>query len=288
MTSLRGITVTEVVLPNGLWLDDQCQRLAGLRPLNGYDEANLLALRGSVSPARWSSELLTRCVTHIGTLHPVTMDAVQALTVGDREALLLHLRRLTFGEILTCILHCPECGEKLSIDLRISQLLLPPSPSPAFWFKARLPQSNVQVTFRLPTGADLEAIADIALDTQSAAVDLLIEACLHNISDGDMQVESLPESSIGDFAALIAERDPQAELMLNSDCPECEHHFAVLLDLGNYFAEEIDHRLPYLYREVHLMAWHYHWSESDILHMTRPHRQIYLDLLDETLREASL
>ncbi len=57
---------------------------------------------------------------------------------------------------------------------------------------------------------------------------------------------------------------------------------------GSYFAEEIDHRLPYLYREVHLMAWYYHWSESDILNMSRLHRRIYLDLLDETLREAVL
>jgi hypothetical protein len=66
------------------------------------------------------------------------------------------------------------------------------------------------------------------------------------------------------------------------------HRFDVLLDVGTYFAEEINHRLPYLYREVHLMAWHYHWSEAEILSMTRSHRKIYLDLLDETLREATL
>ncbi|QQO57347.1 MAG: hypothetical protein N838_32360 [Thiohalocapsa sp. PB-PSB1] len=288
MTSYRDIAAVEVNLPNGLWLDDQCQQVAGLNPLSGYDEAHLLALQGRVSPARWTSELLARCVTHIGTLQPVSLEAVQSLSVGDREALLLHVRRLAFGEALSCILDCPACGKKLNIDVQISQLLLPQTQNPAYWYRARLPQSNAQATFRLPTGADQEAIADLAAQDPSAAVDMLMNACLHSLTDGDMPLEIWPEDVVGDLAKLIAEHDPQAELILNTACPECGHRFDVLLDVGTYFAEEINHRLPYLYREVHLMAWHYHWSEAEILSMTRSHRKIYLDLLDETLREATL
>jgi hypothetical protein len=288
MDDSRDIAAIEVVLPNGLWLDELCQRAAGLRPLSGHDEAHLLAIRRHVSPARWTSELLSRCVTHIGDIRPVDLAAVRSLTVGDREALLLHLRRLTFGETLSCVLQCSACGEKLSIDLQIGQLLMPPTQDPAFWHRVRLPQSNVQVTFRLPTGADQEAIADIAAHDPSAATDTLMNACLHSITDGDVPLETLPEGAAGDLAEVIAEHDPQAELTLDSTCSECGHGLEILLDVGTYFAEELDHRLPYLYREVHLMAWHYHWSEDEILKMTRPHRQIYLDLLDETLREASL
>lgn len=287
MPNYRDIAAVEVILPNGLWLDDQCQQVAGLRPLSGYYEAHLLALRGRVSPARWTSELLARCVTHIGTLRPADLSSVQSLTVGDREALLLHIRRLTFGETLLCILDCAACGEKLNIEIQINQLLLPQTQTPAYWYRARLPQSNLQATFRLPTGADQEAIADVAAHDPSAAADMLMKACLQTLTDGDGPLEPLPEGAVGQLAKLIAEYDPQAELMLNSNCAECGHRFEVLLDVGTYFADEINHRLPHLYREVHLMAWHYHWSETEILNMTRPHRQIYLDLLDETLREAT-
>ena len=287
MPRYRDITAVEVILPNGLWLDDQCQQVAGLRPLSGYDEAHLLTLQGRVSPVRWTSELLARCVTHIGTLRPVDLSCVQSLTVGDREALLLQIRRLTFGESLPLLLDCPACGEKLNIDMQIDQLLLPQTQSPAYWYRTRLPRSNLAATFRLPTGADQEAIADLAAHDPSAAADMLMKACLHTLTDEDGPLETLPEDAVGQLAAIIAEYDPQAELMLSSTCPACGHRFEVLLDVGTYFADEIDHRLPYLYREVHLMAWHYHWSEADILNMTRPHRQVYLDLLDETLREAT-
>jgi hypothetical protein len=34
-----------------------------------------------------------------------------------------------------------------------------------------------------------------------------------------------------------------------------------------------------LYEEVHVLAMHYHWSESEILALTRSKRQRYLALL---------
>jgi hypothetical protein len=40
-----------------------------------------------------------------------------------------------------------------------------------------------------------------------------------------------------------------------------------------------------IYREVHMLAFYYHWSESDILGMNQRKRGRYLELLDETLKE---
>ncbi|NCC31182.1 MAG: hypothetical protein EOM24_04055 [Chloroflexia bacterium] len=276
----------QVHLPNGLWIAETCLQEAGLRPLNGFDEAQLLALRDTVTSARWTSELLVRCLTHIGTLQPLTLAAVQALTVGDREALLLHTHRLNFGERLLCVLACPACTAKLMLDLQVRDLLLPPGDAPGYWYRAPLPDSDLLATFRLPTGADQEAVADLTTHDAAAAALVLLERCLHSLSRAGTPVEASPAEIAPDVAQLISERDPQAELMLNSSCVECGQQFAALLDMGQYVAEEINHRLPYLYREVHLLAWHYHWSEADILRMTRSHRQIYLDLLDEALREV--
>jgi hypothetical protein len=36
-----------------------------------------------------------------------------------------------------------------------------------------------------------------------------------------------------------------------------------------------------LFREVHALASHYHWSETDILTMTRRQRRRYLSLIAE-------
>ena len=37
-----------------------------------------------------------------------------------------------------------------------------------------------------------------------------------------------------------------------------------------------------IYREVHALALRYHWSEDEILELSRARRRLYLDLIDET------
>jgi len=278
--------VTHVTLPSGLWLEDRKLQDAGLHPLTGYDEAYLLSLQGTLRPARWTSEVLARCLTYIGDISPVPLNYVQALTVGDREALLLHLRRLTFGEKFSGLLNCPDCGVKLDFDLEVKQLLLPPYDSPGYWFRVPLAEKDLTIMFRLPTGADQEAIADLVAHDPSKALMLLVTRCVHRVSQGDVELDTVPDDLVPILGGLMSERDPQAELILNNQCPDCNHSFSVLLDMGQFFAEELNQRIGYLYREVHLLAWYYHWSESEIMRMTRQHRRIYLDLLDESLGEV--
>ena len=38
-----------------------------------------------------------------------------------------------------------------------------------------------------------------------------------------------------------------------------------------------------LYREVHYLAYHYHWSESEIMAMTRDKRHTYIDVLADEI-----
>jgi len=57
----------------------------------------------------------------------------------------------------------------------------------------------------------------------------------------------------------------------------------VVFDAASHFFQEIANRQPDLYREIHLLAFYYHWSESDILRLTPQKRQGYLDLLAEAL-----
>ena len=98
-----------VLLPGGFWSNGVRHQKVGLRPLTGSDEAFLLDTQSVLLPAERTTALLARCLTHLGELGPAAQQPtalVRALTVGDREALLLHLRRLTLGERLTCVLHC--------------------------------------------------------------------------------------------------------------------------------------------------------------------------------------
>lgn len=43
-----------------------------------------------------------------------------------------------------------------------------------------------------------------------------------------------------------------------------------------------------LYSEVHFLALHYHWSEKDILSMTRDRRKMYVELLKEEIEQYNM
>ena len=281
---------TTIKLPGGLWLDGACHREAGLRSLNGQDEVFLLERGESLLPARRTTALLARCLTHLGPLDRVATGTAAALTVGDREALLLHLRRLTLGERLRCVLACPEpdCGERMDLDLRVSDLLLPPYSHTQEWYETTITEngSNYSVRFRLPAGADQEAAATLAGSDPQAAADLLLRRCVEHAATEDGQpVEDLPVAVIDRLPTIMSRLDPQAELMLNATCPVCDHAFTSLFDAATYLFQELDGRARHLYREVHSLAFYYHWSEAEIMGMTARKRHLYLDLLAEALTE---
>lgn len=277
-----------VTLPGGYWLDGVCHRQAELRPLTSADEAFLLEMTDPLLPAQRTSALLNRCVTRLGSLESVTLDHVRSLTVGDREALLLHLRRLTFGNEVQCNLSCPgpDCGMKMDLALKISEFLLPPYSDTQerheVWVAAD--EVRYRVRFRVPTGADTEAAGLRAVTNPLGAVDTILAQCVENITTEDgCPVEKPPKAVAEALSETMSQCDPQAELMLHLSCPECGNSFSALLDAGSFLFQEISSRCQQLYREVHLLAYHYHWSEAEIMGMMPRKRQRYLSLLSEAL-----
>jgi hypothetical protein len=280
----------KVDLPTGLWADGVCSRTALLRPITGEDEAFLLEASASMFPSQWVTALLARCLVSPEDQDRVTEDTVRSLCIGDREALLLHLRRLTFGDRLQCILACPflECKEKMDLDLNVRNLLLQTYSQNGEWHNARLHDNGhlYDVRFRLPTGADQEAVSGLAQTDLNAASSMLLRRCIGSIArEDDSTVEVIPQSLETQLSSIMSEMDPQAELMLNMTCPACHRNFSVIFDTASYLSKEMASHMEHIYRDVHMLAFYYHWSESEIMGMTQRKRERYLDLLDETLKE---
>jgi hypothetical protein len=129
----------------------------------------------------------------------------------------------------------------------------------------------------MPCGADQEAVADMARHDAAGAAQALLHRCIEETTG------ETPEGALPIISGWMAELDPQAEIRLNLICPECGHEFVTLLDAGSYLFEESTMRSRELYREIHLLAFHYHWSEAEILGMAPLKRRRYLELLLEAL-----
>ena len=276
-----------VTLPRGFWVDDTCSREATLREINGADQVFLLEECRGMLPAQWASEMLARCVINVGNDHRVTRDKIRSLTVGDRDALLLHLRRLSFGDRLQCMLVCPapECGEQLDVELRVEDLLVGVADTPQSQHEFELGEdAGCVVRFRLPTGWDQEAAARVVVSDERAAANSLLLACIQLVNSPECPTQAELTENLG---AQIAERmqqlDPQAEITLNVTCAICGHTFAALFDAASYLFKELETDIRTLYREIHLLAYHYHWSLAEILGLGSGIRRRFLRMINDEL-----
>lgn len=262
-------------LPGGLVLEDG-RRLsqAELRPLSGREEEWLA--RHPWSPSTVAvTHLLSTCLLRLDD-QPAQRDHARRLLVGDREYLMLHLRRITLGETIRAVLTCPACTAKMDVDFQAADVPVERRPQTAASYTLDL-TSGRTVRFRLPTGADQEAVLGLA--TEQAVEALFARSLLD-----DSGTALLP----GEQSAVIEAMDrlaPQIELELELVCPECSHEFVAPFDTTRFFLDEMRTNGHQLVREVHHLAFHYHWSETGILRLTRSRRHMYLSLLTETLRQ---
>jgi hypothetical protein len=275
-----------VEIPGGFWRDGACVREACLRSLSGEDEAFLLEAGESLSAPARVTVLLSRCILQLGADKNVTPEIVRSLTVGDREALLLHLRRITYGERLPCLVNCANsgCGERLDVELKVSELLVVPYASPQKWNQISVSAGGraYQVRLRVPDGLDQELLAERSWMNLTDAENLLLQRCVENVAAEDfslLAMDEWPAEVADEVGRKMSELDPQAEIFLSLKCPACGQAFSAELDAGAYLYQELRGHIPYLYREVHQMARSYHWSEAEILSMTPRKRSVYLDLL---------
>lgn len=276
----------EVVLPGGFARGGAWRRSVWLRPWTGRDELFLHEEARGLSPAARATALLARCVCLDDAGRPAGAGFARALTAGDREALLLHLRRVTLGDGISCVLQCPRCTEKLDLDLPVGALLLPPYPHAAEEHAAVVADGDAAFTvrFRLPNGGDLEHAAALATADAEGAARGLLARCVRSVESADGRpVEGVPAAVAAQLPARMAELDPQAELLLDAACPRCGAAFQALLDAGQYVLQEMQRACGQLFRQVHLLAFHYHWSEADILAMAGSRRRRYLGLLADAL-----
>lgn len=282
-------------LPTGVSHEDGWQRRVWLRSWSGEDVAALGEGPAAEAPlAARTSELLGRCLSLDAGATPVGAAVARQLTVGDREALLLHLYRLTCGDRLDLVAACPRCGERLELELRAGDLLLSTEPpcEAEQWAELSGARGTVSVRVRLPTGEDQERAARRAADDEAEAARDLLRTCLLEVAAADAAevIDGAGGVLPGELEEALAERlgelDPQAEIRLATSCPDCRADIELAFDAGELVHAEIDGARHRLFREVHLLALYYHWSEGEILAMTARRRHLYLELLAGAREEA--
>ncbi|MGW1375376.1 hypothetical protein ACWD6P_14020 [Streptomyces sp. NPDC002446] len=208
-------------------------------------------------------------------------DDLLSVPLGERAADLFALRRALFGARMQVTLDCADadCGEAMEFELDATALGAGP----------RVPEDGLRVAegdwvvhFRLPTPADLMAVASAAADGPDARR-LLGARCARSARRGgraatDEELAALPEPVLKRFAEAAEEADPAAEVTLNIACPACGAATPAELDIAAYLWTELDAWARDVLLDVHLLASAYGWSEPQILALSPLRRRYYLEL----------
>lgn len=250
-----------------------------LRSLTGHEEEWLARHHGASNAIRTTC-LLNACVLSLDDEEP-PRDMARRMLVGDRDYLVLQLRRLTLGDRVLAVVDCPACGSKMDIDFDAAAIPIengvPDTPTYEIELPGHAGHPTRTVRFRLPSGGDQEAV--LGLDVETAA-DKLLERCLLSSAAMPLAVEEKAR-----VITAMEARAPRVELELELTCPECSGAFVMPFDTTAFFLDELRISADQLLREVHFLAFYYHWNESEILGLDRDRRRTYLSLLSDTLRQ---
>ena len=181
--------------------DGQCT-LPGLgykvevRELTGEDEEALAKVRSSYP--RWMSTLLERAVVSING-EPADSDAVNMLLVGDRDYLLLVIRRVTWGpEIELPAVYCPLCEEEFEAIVHVDDVPIKRLDKPddaTFTVELR---DGAQAEVRLPNGNDQTALLENEKWTRAEQNTRLLQRCISTLIDA--QGNELP---VAGFPSMV-------------------------------------------------------------------------------------
>lgn len=262
---------------SGQWI-----KSATIRNMTGSDEQKMADILPSL-PLHSKVAKLLATMTCFEEGQPEAM--IRKMSLGDRVALLLNVRKLMIGDTISCTADCPKCRKSMSVDLSIDRLL-----NANHTIK---PENDYEVntcgyTIRVkPLTAEAQDFAAANSESIDAIMQNMAMACIVQ-SEPDLPAE-LPEAMLEAIGSQIEKIDPLSDIAFNLSCPECNHAFHASFDAEDFIFREIGvSRYQQLEREIHWLAFHYHWSEKDILSLPSSKRKRYVELVNATLAGESV
>ena len=224
-------------------LEGTSETLAVVRELTGSDEEALTSPSLARSVPKYLGALVARGTETIGGKKP-TQDQLDSLLIGDRELLLLAIRKATYGielELITQCGHCDAKDEDFVFDL--DDIVVKPAGSldeVMYGFEVNLP-SGITARVSLPTAADQDAIMSAGNDKSEGELNTLMLSRVIRQLDGQPlyspgQVKAMTIRDRRTILLEINKRTPGPQIgEVKRTCGACEKEFDLNLGLLDLF-----------------------------------------------------
>lgn len=232
----------QVSLPGGLvTVEGDLVQDAEVRELTGADEEALAKADIAKSPGRFVAVLLKRGVARLGDEEPPSPTTLDALLIGDRDTLILAIRRATYGDTLDFSTRCMFCMEGLDMEIDLAnEVPIKPMEDPAKrQFEVELRRGRVAVV-ELPVGADQIHVLAMVNKTVPEMNTMMISRCLKSLDGMPMMgLEAARSLGMADRQTILdflGENQPGPKYEeVKAQCPACERDVPLRIDLADLF-----------------------------------------------------
>ena len=234
-------------LPLGVIKDGKVSREVSLIPMTAGMRRTLASKSSQKNPVRGMTEMLGKCCESIGG-EPPTPAIINGLVTGDRDFMLLMVRQLSLGDIISTQMTCGSCSNDIIFDLAISEMKIRTAEKDKdYKLDGNLPvvdfendELKIKAQLRLPTGFDQIAIADkIRSDPVTANYELfarLIRKWVDNeVEIGDPNtldfIDNMPLRTLNWLEEVYRKVQPGPTWLTRVECSVCGAR--TLLDMGD-------------------------------------------------------
>lgn len=189
---------TQVDLPGGLVYGTEILETAEVRELTGNDE-EALAKAASGSLFRYLNTIIELGLVSVGG-YPATPAMRNELLIGDRDTILLGIRKATFGnEIEMPEVICTKCNRLIG-DVTIQLDTIPINelePRDVREFKIPLRKSGTFAVVRLPNGADFMTLGKNDKLSPPEQNTVLLSRCVLSINGQSVNGSTVAVNKLG-------------------------------------------------------------------------------------------
>ena len=220
---------------------------AEIKQMTGVEEEILTDPKLSRNAGKLITALLESTVVTLDGIKP-SAEAIRDLTIGDRDALLMELRKVSLGEEIQMNFQCPSCSATLDMTYSLDEIetVIADKDAPAE-IKVKLTDgytddegvNHTDAVVTLPTGHTQERTAAIMRQNIARGNTEMLLKTVHKIGAVDKVtttiVRGLTKRDRDILVKVVSREAPGPKLTTWIDCYECGYRFETIMDLANFF-----------------------------------------------------
>ena len=245
-----------VVLPIGVVKEGVRYRKVVIDEMTGRDEELLADPKFKQQPGRAITVMLQRIIQEIPGVfeakkNPMTLapkDIVRKMYAADRDAILIGLRRLSFGNTMQVAWACGKCAAHNADDVDLSELKRVDWDEDAecsidFTLPRGIDFEGKRLkngSMRFPTGVDSEAVAKRAKTDPGGATTALLATVIEQVDGEHIDATMVQRMATRDrlhLGEVFQQSLPGVRMRADLYCPECGNlSEGQPLDMGDFFS----------------------------------------------------